>query len=47
MPAISITLSSDPEVEFKALTALMKETGPNEEGENKENGDEEEDEDDA
>lgn len=41
---MSITLSSDPEGEFKALTALMKESGPqdgNEEGE----GEEEEDED--
>lgn len=47
VPAISITLSSDPEAEFKALTALMKETGPNEEGEGKENGEEEEEDDDV
>jgi hypothetical protein len=40
VPPMSITLASDPEGEFKALTALMKDSGPsdaNEEGE----GDEE------
>lgn len=39
VPPMSITLSSDPEGEFKALTALMKESGPsdeNEEGEDEE-----------
>ena len=33
VPAMSITLSSDPEADFKALTALMKETGTEEEKE--------------
>jgi hypothetical protein len=28
VPAMSITLASDPEAEFKALTALMKDSGP-------------------
>lgn len=39
---MSITLASDPEGEFKALTALMKESGPsdgNEEGEDEEEDD--------
>ncbi len=39
---MSITLSSDPEGEFKALVALMKESGPsdgNEEGEEEEEDD--------
>lgn len=31
VPAISITLCSDPDSEFKTLTALMKESGPPEE----------------
>lgn len=45
VPPMSITLASDPDGEFKALTALMKESGPqdgNEDGEG-----EEEDEEDA
>ena len=45
VPAMSITLSSEPEVEFKALTALMKDSGPNEGNEEAEGEAEEEDED--
>jgi WD repeat-containing protein 19 len=43
VPAMSITLASDPEAEFKALTALMKDSGPQDgkEGENEEEGEEE------
>ena len=41
VPPMSITLASDPEAEFKALTALMKESGPG--GENNEEGEGEED----
>jgi WD repeat-containing protein 19 len=37
VPPMSITLASDPEAEFKALTSLMKDSGPQE-------GNEEEDE---
>lgn len=43
VPAMSITLSSDPEAEFKALTALMKETGPGDEEANKEDDEDDED----
>jgi hypothetical protein len=45
VPAMSITLASDPEAEFKALTALMKESGPSDGAEDGGDGDEEEDED--
>jgi hypothetical protein len=46
VPAMSITLASDPEAEFKSLTALMKDSGPNEANEDAEGGEgEEEDED--
>lgn len=41
---MSVTLSSDPEAEFKALTALMKDTGISEE-EGAGNQDEEDEED--
>jgi hypothetical protein len=44
VPAMSITLASDPEAEFKALTALMKDSGPND---GNEEGEGEEDEEDA
>ena len=40
VPAISITLANEPESEFRALTNLMKESGP---GGDEENGGEEED----
>jgi hypothetical protein len=44
VPAMSITLASDPEAEFKALTALMKDSGPNDNNEEAEGeGEEEED----
>lgn len=39
VPAMSITLASDPEAEFKALTALMKDSGDTED---KEEGEEDE-----
>lgn len=45
VPPMSITLSSDPEADFKALTALMKDSGP-QEG-NGEEEDEEAEEDDG
>jgi hypothetical protein len=45
VPAMSITLASEPEAEFKALTALMKDSGPNEANEEAEGEAEEEDED--
>jgi WD repeat-containing protein 19 len=32
VPAMSIQLASDPESEFKQLTALMKASGPDQEG---------------
>jgi hypothetical protein len=44
VPSMSITLASDPEAEFKALTSLMKESGPND-GAGEGEGEEEEDED--
>ena len=45
VPPMSITLASDPEAEFKALTALMKESGPSDGTEEAEGeGEEEEDE---
>ena len=44
VPAISVSLASDPEAEFKALTALMKDSGPDDE--EKGGDDDEEDEDD-
>lgn len=42
---MSITLASDPEAEFKALTALMKDSGPNETAEEAEGEGEDDDED--
>jgi hypothetical protein len=42
---MSITLASDPEAEFKTLTSLMKDSGPNEATEEAEGEGEEEDED--
>jgi hypothetical protein len=45
VPAMSITLASEPEAEFKALTALMKDSGPNEANDEAEGEAEEEDED--
>lgn len=44
VPPMTIQLASDPEAEFKALTALMKDSGP-EENEDKGHGDEDEDDD--
>lgn len=41
VPPMSITLASDPEAEFKALTSLMKDSGP-QEG-NEDEGEEDED----
>ena len=38
VPAMSITLASDPEAEFKALTALMKESGPTDDDDKKSEG---------
>jgi hypothetical protein len=43
VPAMSVTLASDPEADFKALTALMKDSGPQD---GKEDNEEEGDEDD-
>jgi hypothetical protein len=45
VPAMSITLASDPEAEFKALTALMKDSGPNEAAEDAEGEGDDDDED--
>lgn len=45
VPAMSITLASDPEAEFKALTTLMKDSGPQDGKEDNEEEGEEEDED--
>ena len=45
VPAMSITLASDPEAEFKALTSLMKDSGPVDGTEDGEHEAEEEDED--
>ncbi len=42
---MTITLASDPEAEFKALTSLMKDSGPQDGKEDNEEEGEEEDED--
>lgn len=43
VPPMTITLASDPEVEFKALTALMKDSGPQDGNEDEGDGDDDED----
>jgi len=45
VPPMTITLASDPEAEFKALTSLMKDSGPQDGKEDNEEEGEEEDED--
>ena len=41
--AVALTLSSEPEAEFKALTSLMKDSGPDDDKDNHDDDEEEED----
>lgn len=43
VPPVSLILSSEPENEFKALTALMKDSGPDEDKKNEDGEDEDDD----